>query len=135
MNKLSEDILAFKLGKELYKEDAIILVTKIQSYFAACKHAEINIANTNHLAQHIFDQLSVEERMRCRRFHRDKHKEDKILLMDLETIFLYLESIMKDLVEKQPASAQVNSVLCSIPSDLESMSSLEDEDESDLDVV
>ncbi|KAG5666437.1 hypothetical protein PVAND_014465 [Polypedilum vanderplanki] len=109
INKRGEDILEFKLGKELYKEDVIILVTRIQAYFAACKHAGIEIANTNYLAKHIFDQLTCEQRQRCRRFHREEYGEDTNQLIDLATIYKFLESLMKDLDDKKAKPTQVNS--------------------------
>ncbi|KAG5670377.1 hypothetical protein PVAND_000647 [Polypedilum vanderplanki] len=109
INKRGEDILALKLGKELYKDDAVNVLTKIQAYFAACKYAGVEVANTNHLAKHIFDQFNCEQRQRCRRLHREENMDDSYTLIDLETIFKFLEMLMKDLDDRKPKSTQVNS--------------------------
>ncbi|KAG5666357.1 hypothetical protein PVAND_014391 [Polypedilum vanderplanki] len=108
INKRGEDILALRIKSEFSKEDAINIVTKIQAYFAACKHADIDIANTNHLAMHIFNQLNSDRRERCRKFHREENGNDTKKLIDLETIFKFLEIIMKDLDDKKVKATQVN---------------------------
>ncbi|KAL7016117.1 hypothetical protein ACKWTF_016830 [Chironomus riparius] len=59
IDKCAKDILSIKVPKELFRDDVLKITSKIQEYRAACKYAEVELQNSNHLGMHIFDQLSL----------------------------------------------------------------------------
>lgn len=101
IDKCSNDILSLKLSKELFKEDVMNINTKIQGYFSACKYAKVGYANSNQLARHIFDQLNLTHKQLFRHQFRLENPESPNKLIDLESLFRFLENLSKDLEDKR----------------------------------
>ncbi|XP_070507526.1 uncharacterized protein, partial [Chironomus tepperi] len=68
-----EELKNFKFNSNLYRMDAIKLQSAIQSYFAACRYANIGYINTNTIAEAIFCQFNQEDRLRCKDFYVQKN--------------------------------------------------------------
>lgn len=100
IEKCSRDILNLKLPRELFKDDVLLISTKIQAYFSACLYANVGYANSNHLAKHIFDQLSLTHKQLFRRQYRLDHPNAQLNLIDLQSLFSFLEELAKDLEDK-----------------------------------
>ena len=85
-----EELRNFKFNSNLYRMDAIKLQSAMQSYFAACRYANIGYINTNTIAEAIFSQFNQEDRLRCRDFYVQKNPEAPTIVMDVQTIYEYL---------------------------------------------
>lgn len=109
IDKCASDILALKLSKELYRDDVLVISTKIQAYFTACEYANVSYANSNHLATHIFDQLSITFKQMYRHQARLSHPDVK--LIDLKVLFTFLEELSKDLEDKRSDEKKSRSVM------------------------
>ena len=92
--------MSLRLPKELFKDDVLVVNAKIQSYFSACEYANVGCANSNQLAKHIFDQLSLIHKMLFRQHLRVDNPNISARLVDLESLFSFLEYLSKDLEDK-----------------------------------
>ena len=101
IDRCSKDILSIKLSKEIFKEDIMIVNTKIQGYFSACKYANVPYANSNHLASHIFEQLNLTYKQLFRHQFRLSNPTSPTKLIDLEALYVFLEDLAKDLEDKK----------------------------------
>lgn len=110
IEKCSDELLAVKIGKEFYKDDALVILTKIQAYFSACSYANVSTANSNQLAKQIFDQLNIHHKQMYRMHQAAEHRATPNKLMDLETMFTFLEDLAKVLEDKKAEDKKGKSV-------------------------
>ena len=101
IDKCSNDILSLKLSRDLYKDDVMLINTRIQAYFSACRYASVPFANSNQLARHIFDQLNISYKQMYRHESRLANPGASVRLIDLKTLYLFLENLAKDLEDKK----------------------------------
>ena len=85
-----EELQNFKFSSNLFRMEAIKLQSTIQSYFAACRYADIGYINTNAIAEALFSQFSHEDRFRCKDYYREKYPDTATIVMDVQTIYEYL---------------------------------------------
>jgi hypothetical protein len=85
-----EELKNFKFSSNLYRMEAIKLQSTIQTYFAACRYANIGYINTNDIGETILNQFSHEDRLRCKAYYQQKNPDAAITVMDIQTIYEYL---------------------------------------------
>ncbi|KAG5671317.1 hypothetical protein PVAND_001521 [Polypedilum vanderplanki] len=100
IDRAAEEILSIRINRSLFKDDVMLINTKIQAYFQACIHAGVDYANTHHLARHLFDQLNLSHKMLYRTTTR-KNDENKVKLVDLESLYSFFEELYCDLEAKK----------------------------------
>ena len=113
IDQCAKDILAIRIPKQLCKDDVLLITSKIQEYFAACHYADVECANSNQLATHIFDQLSVLHKQLFRQKFRTSTSAHAFRLIELDILFEYLEDLADDLEDKKlddkkPNPIQIN---------------------------
>ena len=101
IEKCGQDILNLRLDKHLFRDDVMRINAKIQAYFAACQYAGTDYANTNFLAKHIFDQFNPQNKQFFRNHFRSANEGEANKLMDLESIFSFLEELAPVLEDKK----------------------------------
>ena len=123
IEKCGADILSLKLNKELYRDDVMLISTKIQAYFTACDYADAGYANSNQLARHIFDQMNLVHKQLFRhQFRSDNPGGTK--LIDLESLYKFLEDLSKDLEDKKVEEKKAKAVMVmSVPASNDSSNS------------
>lgn len=113
-----DDIMKYKLKGELMRNDVVEVNSLIQTYFTACRYANVPYLNSNMLACHILNQLSGVHKLFFRQFYNTERPNEITQIPDLKVLFSFLESIGKDLevrsddkeVEKKHKPAQLNIV-------------------------
>lgn len=100
IDKCGKDILSLKLSDELYKDDVLVINSKIQAYFSACKYANVECANSNQLAMHVFNQLGLYHKSMYRHKFRLQYPNATTRLVDLHSLFEFLEELVDDLEDK-----------------------------------
>lgn len=101
IEQCAKDILALKIPKYLCKDDVLLITSKIQEYFAACYYAQVECANSNQLATHIFDQLSLLHKQLFRQKFRTSTNAHSFRLIELDILFEFLEDLADDLEDKK----------------------------------
>jgi hypothetical protein len=101
IDQCAKDILALKLPRYLCKDDVLLVTSKIQEYFAACYYADVECANSNQLATHIFDQLSLLHKQLFRQKFRLTSSSHTFRLIELDILFEFLEDLADDLEDKK----------------------------------
>lgn len=101
IDKCAKDILAIKVPKELFKDDVLLITSKIQEYMAACNYAGVQCPNSNQLATHIFEQLNLLHKQLFRHNYREEHPNAECRLIELDDIYSFLESVADDLEDKR----------------------------------
>jgi hypothetical protein len=96
-----EDIRAIKINKEMYFEDAMIILTKIQAYKRACTFAGVEVQNSNELAHHIVDMFEKHHREKYMSYLKKKYPDEQNKLMDLESLHSFLDNLKDRLEDKK----------------------------------
>jgi hypothetical protein len=97
INQYAEDLLNIKVPKELTKDEVLMITSKMLDYFGACIYAEVDVLNSNQLAMHIFNQLSILHKQ----MYRHKNREASSKVIELDSLFTFLEELSDELEEKR----------------------------------
>lgn len=91
------EILNIKLNGELMRNDVVQINSLIQTYFTACRYANVKTLNSNMLASHIINQFSGVHKLFFRQHYHRERPNDITLMADLDILFTFLEEIASDL--------------------------------------
>jgi len=101
IDKYAKDILGLKVPRDLTKDDVLVITSKILDYFGACIYANVDVLNSNNLAMHIFNQLSLLHKQ----LYRHKIKQENVgtssHVVELDTLFEFLEELADELEDKR----------------------------------
>lgn len=101
IDQCAKDILSLKIPRYLCKDDVLLITSKIQEYFAACHYADVECANSNQLATHIFDQLNLMHKQLFRQRFKSSTSSHAFRLIELDILFDFLEDLADDLEDKK----------------------------------
>lgn len=121
-----DEIFKIKINGELMRNDVVQINALIQTYFTACKYAEVPKLNSNILAMHILNQLNSVHKLFFRKHFQQERPNAVTQIADLDVLFTFLEEISRDLEvrtdENESAKlfkpAQINAIVTSSHSNL-----------------
>lgn len=101
IDQYAEDILKLTVPKDLTRDDVLMITSKILDYFGACIYADIDVPNSNQLAMHIFNQLSLLHKQLFRHKFKSELGSSAHRLIELDSLFDFLEELSEELEEKR----------------------------------
>jgi len=107
VRRKAKDLKDLKINGPLYREDVVKIKIAIQGYFSACTYAKTGCLNSNDLGENVYEQLSLEDRARCKDLFIRLYPRQQIVV-NLNLIYDYLSERLPLLDEKPSTKKEKN---------------------------